>query len=67
MTEMNLRNRNRLTAIENKLMVTKEERRWGRDEPADTNYDVDRKTAKSYCTAQGAVVCILCVRVYSVT
>ena len=32
MTEMNLRNRNRLTAIENKLMVTKEERRWGRDE-----------------------------------
>ena len=31
MTEVNLRNRNRCTAIENKLMVTREERRWGRD------------------------------------
>ena len=59
MTEMNLRNRNRLTAIENKLMVTKEERRWGRDEPADTNYDVDRKTAKSYCTTRETMFNIL--------
>ena len=25
------KNRNRLTDVENKLMVTKEERRWGRD------------------------------------
>ena len=32
MMEMNLRNRSRLTARESKLMVTKEEGRWGREE-----------------------------------